>query len=114
MNALENITGTAVAVGAAEDVGPGDMIARDLPDGTRVAIYNVEGQLYATDDRCTHGNASLVDEGTLEGCTIECGLHLGGFDVRTGEAVAAPCTKALRTYPVRNEGGTIWIQVAAG
>ena len=114
MNALENNTHTSVAIGSASDVAPGDMIAGHLPDGTRVAIYNVEGQLYATDDLCTHGNASLVDEESLEGCTIECGLHLGTFDVRTGKVLGAPCTKALRTYPVRNDSGTVWIDVAAG
>lgn len=98
---------------SAADIPPGEMVAGNLPSGRRIAIYNVEGKYYATDDLCTHGQASLVDEGSLEGCTIECGLHLGAFDVRTGAAVAAPCSKALRTYPAREDGGEVWIDVAA-
>lgn len=97
----------------AADVPPGEMVAGNLPSGRRIAIYNVEGSFYATDDLCTHGQASLVDEGSLDGCTIECGLHLGAFDVRTGAAVAAPCVKALRSYPAREESGGVWVDVAA-
>lgn len=84
-----------------------------LDDGRRVAIYHVDGQVYATDDRCTHGNASLADEGSLDGCIVECGLHLGAFDVRTGQAVAAPCTQALKIYPVEVRDGQVWLSAVA-
>lgn len=85
----------------------------DLPDGRRVAIFLVEGKAYATDDRCTHGNSSLAEEGSLEGHIVECGMHLGTFDVRSGEAVGPPCTKALRTYPVEIREGQVVLSETA-
>ena len=96
-------------VGRAADIPPGTMTAADLPGGRRIAIYNVDGRYYATDDLCTHGKASLSEEGMLEGGIIECGLHLGTFDVTTGAAVGAPCGKALQTYPVGAEAGEGWV-----
>ena len=64
-----------------------------------IALYNVGGTFYATDNECTHGAASLAD-GILEDDIIECTLHFGAFNVKTGEAVQAPCFTALRTYKV--------------
>ncbi len=64
-----------------------------------LAVYNIEGEFFVTDDRCTHGAASLA-EGVLEDGVIECALHGGGFNVRTGEVVYRPCVIALRTYKV--------------
>jgi naphthalene 1,2-dioxygenase system ferredoxin subunit len=92
---------------------------REMPEGTvrrcvireqAVALYHVDGQIYATDDNCTHGLASLAD-GYLEGDEIECPLHQGVFNVRTGEAVGRPCTIALKTYQVEVEDGLIHVNV---
>ena len=55
-----------------------------------IAVYNLGGTFYATDNECTHGAASLAD-GILEDDIIECTLHFGAFNVKTGEAVQAPC-----------------------
>lgn len=95
------------------DVGDGGIVSAVLPDGRRVAIYLVDGEAYATDDRCTHGNSSLSEEGCLDGHIVECGMHLGTFDVRTGEAVGPPCTKALRTYAVVIRDGQVMLSEAA-
>ena len=93
-----------------EDIEEGAIGSTSLPDGTRIAIYRIQGdEVFATDDKCSHGSSSLCDEGSLEGHLIECGLHLGSFDVRTGKPVSAPCTKAIRSYPAQVRNGTIWI-----
>jgi p-cumate 2,3-dioxygenase ferredoxin subunit len=84
-----------------------------LPDGHRLAVYLVADNVYATDDRCTHGNSSLTEDGCLEGHIVECGMHLGTFDVRTGQAVGPPCTKALRTYPVEIRDGQVMLSDAS-
>jgi p-cumate 2,3-dioxygenase ferredoxin subunit len=84
-----------------------------LPDGRRLAVYLVADNVYATDDRCTHGNSSLTEDGCLEGHIVECGMHLGTFDVRTGQAVGPPCTKALRTYPVEIRDGQVMLSDAS-
>ena len=97
----------ACALDAIEEGGIG---SAQLPDGTRIAIYRIQGEeVFATDDKCSHGSSSLCDEGTLEGHLVECGLHLGSFDIRTGKPVAAPCTKAIRSYAAQVRDGVIWI-----
>ncbi|MGE0098702.1 MAG: non-heme iron oxygenase ferredoxin subunit [Hydrogenophaga sp.] len=79
--------------------------------GRDIAIYKVEGGVFATDNTCTHGQARLCD-GFLEGHEIECPLHQGKFDVRDGRATCAPVTEALRCYPVRVEGGRVLLNLA--
>lgn len=78
--------------------------------GRDLAIYNVEGQFFATDNICTHGQARLC-EGFLDGFQIECPHHQGKFDVRDGRATCEPATEAVRSYPVRVEGGRVWVQL---
>ena len=79
--------------------------------GTAVlAVYNLGGTFYATDDECTHAAASL-SEGMLEGEVIECGLHFGAFNVKTGEAVQAPCFTPLRTYKVIVENDEVRVDL---
>jgi nitrite reductase/ring-hydroxylating ferredoxin subunit len=80
--------------------------------GTAVALYRADGAYYATLDQCTHGQARLSD-GYLEGTIIECPLHQGLFDVRSGEVKGPPCTKPLTTLAVRREGEDLFIDLGA-
>lgn len=75
-----------------------------------LAVFNVNGTFYVTDDLCTHGPGSLAD-GYLEGHEIECDFHNGRFDVRTGEVTAPPCMVPIRTYKVVIEGNDLMIEV---
>lgn len=75
-------------------------------EGAAVALFHVEGCVYATQDECTHGRASLAD-GHLIGDEVECPLHQGMFNVRTGAVTAAPCTRPLQTYAVEVRDGVI-------
>ncbi len=77
-----------------------------------IAIYNVEGEFYATDGVCTHENVGLAD-GFVVGDIIECPLHGGKFEIRTGKPANPPVTVGLKTYPVKIEDGTIYVGVAA-
>jgi naphthalene 1,2-dioxygenase system ferredoxin subunit len=74
--------------------------------GVAVALYRVADEVFATDLQCSHGNARLCD-GFLEGHEIECPLHQGRFDVRTGQATAAPACVALRCHPVQVVAGRV-------
>jgi len=94
------------------DVESGAMISVDIEGLPRLAVYRVGEEFYCTQDMCTHGAASLSDEGDLNGYIIECTWHDGKFDVRTGAPCALPCTEALRTFPVSIEGGEVYIEVA--
>ncbi len=84
-----------------------------LPDGTPIALYNVDGTIFATDDTCTHGAASLADDGVLEGKVVECSWHFGRFDVTTGEPCASPCVVPLKTYRVVIADGIVSVEIAA-
>jgi naphthalene 1,2-dioxygenase ferredoxin component len=75
-----------------------------------IAIYTVGDGVYATDNLCTHGHARLCD-GFLDGHEIECPLHQGKFDVRDGKPLWEPVTEALRSYPVKVEGGRVYLRV---
>lgn len=94
---------------AAADLPSDDVIGLDVA-GRDIALYAVDGAVYATDNLCTHGQARLCD-GFLEGHEIECPLHQGKFDVRTGQALCDPVNKDVRSYPVKLEGGRVFVQV---
>lgn len=78
--------------------------------GREIALYDLDGDLFATDDLCTHAYAKLSD-GWLDRGEIECPLHAGRFDIKTGKATAPPCVDDLKTYPVRIEGSEIQVKL---
>ncbi|MDB5974777.1 MAG: aromatic-ring-hydroxylating dioxygenase, ferredoxin subunit [Nevskia sp.] len=96
-----------VALCAAAAVEP-DMPVQVVLDNVAYAVFNLDGQYYATQDLCTHGPGSMA-EGFVMGCEIECPFHQGRFDIRTGHATAAPCTEALRTWTVHVVDGQLCI-----
>ncbi len=91
---------------ASGDLSEGEVRQVDLGDGRVLAVYRVDGSVYATDDLCSHGDASLAD-GEIEDGQIVCPYHMGKFDIRTGEATGAPCSIAIRTHRVIEENGEI-------
>lgn len=101
-----------VPVGKVSDMPPGQGMCTEV-DGVPVAVWNVGGVFYATDDTCTHEEASLC-EGDLWGEVIECPLHGAQFDVRTGEVLSLPAVLPLKTYPVKVENGTIYVGKSDG
>jgi naphthalene 1,2-dioxygenase system ferredoxin subunit len=90
-------------------LGEGDVLGVVI-GGKEIAIYDLDGTLYATDDICTHAYAKLSD-GWLDKGEIECPLHAGRFDVKTGKATAPPCTDDVKTYPVRIVGDEIQVKL---
>ena len=99
-----------IEVAAEGDLFEGAAIAVN-PQGLDIALYKTEtGEVFATDNMCSHGQAKLCD-GYLEGHEIECPYHQGRFDIRTGEATAAPCVEAVRTYPVKVEDYRVWLDL---
>ena len=95
----------------AHDEVPEDDVMGVQTGGRDLALYSVDGQVYATDNICTHGHARLCD-GFLEGFEIECPLHQGKFDIRDGKPMCEPVTEAVRTYPVKIEGGRVYVDVS--
>ena len=94
-----------------DEVAEGEIKQASLPDGSHVALYRVGDAIYATADTCTHGEASLSEEGILTGKTVECTFHFGTFDVTTGEPTGMPCEIPLKTYPVKVIDDQVCIEV---
>lgn len=103
------MSNTWIDVMARDDV-PQDDVIGVIVDGRDIALYDVDGQIYATANACTHGAARMSD-GFLEDGQIECPLHQGRFDVCTGRAMCAPLTEDLATYPVKIENMRVMLKL---
>ncbi len=80
--------------------------------GQEVALYRMGEAIFATHGICTHALAFLKD-GFFENGEIECPLHQGRFDVRSGRALCAPLTRDLPRYAVELRDGMIWVDLEA-
>ena len=105
----DNATGTFVAVCAMSDLSEGEP-RKEVVNDTTVAIVLTEGEVYAINDTCSHGQVSLA-EGEIEGCLLECWLHGSQFDLRNGQPVSLPATDPVPVYPVKVEDGTVFVQI---
>jgi len=97
------------------DAGPANAVAEEATvglsvAGTPIALFRLDGEVFALHDLCTHGQARL-SEGYVEGGCVECPLHQGLVDIRTGAARAAPISVATRTYPARVVDGRVQVEV---
>lgn len=91
-----------------DDLSPGEV--RQVAIGAlTLAVYNIDGTYYATDDTCTHAFASL-SEGSIDGDVIECPLHQGCFHIPTGKAVSSPVVEDLCTYAVEVVGNDVFVE----
>lgn len=91
------------------EVRESDVVGVIADDGREYAVYQVEGEIFVTDNGCTHGQARLSEGFLIDHC-IECPFHQGQFDVRTGQPMCEPVTEAIRSYPVRIEDGQVFIE----
>ena len=98
-----------VTVARVEDIDPGtarQVWVEDVP----LAICNLDGEFYAISDICTHEEFSLSC-GVIEGCEIECPMHRGVFNIKTGEAEVYPAEDPVPTYPCRVVDGEVQVSV---
>ncbi len=97
------------AVAKTTDLAPGEMKYVEVgPDEEPVCLINLDGEFHALNDCCTHQDASLSD-GEIDGDEIECPLHGGAFEIRTGRPVSFPVVVPAQKYAVKVEGDTILI-----
>ena len=107
---MSTSTGLWIDACAADAIAPEDVIGFDH-EGRSFAIFrSPEGQYFATDGLCTHAQAELAD-GFVMGHIIECPMHNGRFDYRTGATRGGPVCVDLRTYPVKVEAGRVLLRV---
>ena len=92
------------------DLLPGEMqVAFDEVTGVPIAVFNLDGTLYALEDRCSHEDFEL-SAGHFDAANgdVECVLHGARFDVRDGRALCAPAYSPVPKFPVKLEHGGIW------
>lgn len=105
----DQTSGNWVTVASRQALAEGDMVAARAGDQD-IAVYNVDGQFYATDNICTHAQAFLTD-GYLDGDVIECPLHAGRFEVKTGKGLGPPIPCDIKTFPVRIVGDEVQVDL---
>ncbi len=97
-------------IGAVEDFSEEQAVPMRV-GGVSLAVFRLENEIYALYDLCTHGNAKLSD-GYIENGCVECPLHQGLFDIKSGAPRCAPVTEAVRAFPIRQVAGRV--EVALG
>ncbi|HET9526468.1 MAG TPA: non-heme iron oxygenase ferredoxin subunit [Pyrinomonadaceae bacterium] len=97
-----------LVVGAINELQPGECARFELPNGDELAVYNVNGEYYATENFCPHKGAPL-SEGAFCGHIVECGWHGWQFDVRTGECLTVE--ERIRSYEVKVERGVLVVEI---
>jgi nitrite reductase/ring-hydroxylating ferredoxin subunit len=102
---------TLLRIAAVDDIVPGRP-CRFEAGGRRLCLVRDGSQVHALDDLCTHGQAWLSDgEFDADEGVLECPLHGGLFDVRSGRACGAPATKGVAAHPVRLVDGDVYVEL---
>lgn len=96
-----------VKVAKLEEIPSGGRIWYEFEEDT-VIVLNVGGKFYCIADLCSHDGESLED-GELDGHSIECPRHGACFDVRTGDALSLPATSPIPTFDVKVEDGFVFV-----
>jgi len=95
-------------VGTRAELLPGEFkVVYDEVTQEPIAIYNIDGELYAVQDLCTHDGGDLAG-GDVHGFEVECPRHGARFDLRTGAALCPPAYEPIAKFPVREALGGIW------
>ena len=94
-----------------EELPPGSMklVAAGL---LTLGVYNIDGHLYALEDRCSHDDGPLV-EGDWEPdeAVAVCPRHGARFDIRSGRPLSLPATEPVDTFPTRVEDGVVTVAI---
>ena len=98
-----------IEVGASDQIEVEDLIRFDH-EGKTYCVYHLEDGFYATDGICTH-EAVHLEEGLVMDDEIECPMHQGIFNIKTGKAMGPPVCIDLKTYQVKVEDNKIYIEI---
>ncbi len=99
-----------MTVGRVEEIDDGEAKAFDV-GGQEIAVARVGGVLYGFSDICTHRQCNLSNGGEIDGASITCECHGSSFDMTSGAVLEGPATEPIATFPVRDEGGELQVQV---
>lgn len=94
-----------------EVCGVADLLPGDYEvvwDGdTEIAVFNLDGALYALENVCTHDGGELTG-GPVEGHVVECPRHGAQFDIRTGNVLRGPAYEPTAKFPVKVEDAVVY------
>lgn len=79
-------------------------------DMFEIALFNLDGEIYAIENVCTHDGGPLVEGSIVNGHEVECPRHGARFDIRTGAALSLPAFEPTNSYAVRVEGQDVWLE----
>ena len=99
-----------IEVGKTDSIDMEDLIRFDHA-GKTFCVYRIEDGFYATDGICTH-EAVHLEDGLVMDDEIECPMHQGIFNIKTGEAICPPACDDLKTYPVKVENDLVYINIS--
>lgn len=99
-----------IDVSPRQDFVAGEWRSLDV-DGTRVAVFNVDGHYYAIEDVCTHDGGMLTG-GAVDGDQVVCPRHGARFSIKTGAVLSPPAYEDVQTFPVRLEGEMVQVRDA--
>jgi 3-phenylpropionate/trans-cinnamate dioxygenase ferredoxin subunit len=91
------------------DIPAGESRLFEIED-VRLALFNLDGKLYALEDVCTHDGGPLVEGEILDGCEVRCPRHGARFDIRTGKALSFPAFAPTNAYAVEIKGDEVWVE----
>lgn len=97
---------------ATVDVEPDAPMRVEIEGLPPLAVFNLDGEFFVTDDTCTHGEASLCD-GFVDGDEVECPWHSGKFCIRDGRATAFPAVEPIKVYRTSVVDGKVCIEIDA-
>ncbi len=86
-------------------------VRRFFAGEVELCVARLDGKAYATTNYCTHLDC-LLSSGKLQDDGIRCSCHGSVFDLETGEAIYPPATEPIRTYPVKEENGEIFVAIS--
>lgn len=98
-----------VKIASVDDIPEGSIKKVEVA-GEAVALYKINGQIYATSNVCTHAGCELDENHMMHGDVVECTCHGSQFNVKTGAVVLPPATEPLKTYKVLIEGEDVFVE----
>lgn len=98
-----------IRVAEIDDCPPGKLLGVEA-DGERIVLANVDGDIYALEDQCSHQEYPLSD-GELSDGELECIYHGACFDVTNGRATQLPAVKGVRTFEVDVRESDVYVEV---
>jgi len=93
------------------DLEDGEIFKAEVADHPALALYMIGDEVFATSDICTHGEASLSEDGYIEDGQVICSWHDGAFNIKTGEPCRLPCMDPLKTFPIRIDGDEVFVEL---